>query len=79
MESVIVTEGMSKQYGKLLRVNRLNLSVPEGGETNIGLTYKPSDKVDEKSGTAVLRSNNMCLRARSMDSWGPMGPENPLR
>ena len=30
MESVIVTEGLSKQYGKLLRVNRLNLSVPEG-------------------------------------------------
>lgn len=29
------------------------------GETNIGLTYKPSDKVDEKSGTAVLRSNNI--------------------
>ena len=28
--SVIVTEGLSKQYGKLLRVNRLNLSVPEG-------------------------------------------------
>ena len=30
MESVIGTEGLSKQYGKLLRVNRLNLSVPEG-------------------------------------------------
>lgn len=30
MEPVIVTEGLSKQYGKLLRVNRLNLSVPEG-------------------------------------------------
>ena len=29
------------------------------GETNIGLTYKPSDKVDAKSGTAVLRSNNI--------------------
>ena len=29
------------------------------GETNIGLTYKPSDKVDEKSGTVVLRSNNI--------------------
>ena len=29
------------------------------GETNIGLTYKPIDKVDEKSGTAVLRSNNI--------------------
>ena len=29
------------------------------GETNIGLTYKPSDKVDEKNGIAVLRSNNI--------------------
>ncbi len=29
------------------------------GETNIGLTYKPSDKVNEKNGTAVLRSNNI--------------------
>ena len=29
------------------------------GETNIGLTYKPSDKVNDKSGTAVLRSNNI--------------------
>ena len=29
------------------------------GETNIGLTYKPCDKVNEKSGTAVLRSNNI--------------------
>ena len=31
------------------------------GETNIGLTYKPSDKVDEKNGIAVLRSNNIHL------------------
>ncbi len=29
------------------------------GETNIGLTYKPSDKVDDKNGIAVLRSNNI--------------------
>ena len=29
------------------------------GETNIGLTYKPSDKVDESKGIAVLRSNNI--------------------
>ena len=29
------------------------------GETNIGLTYKPSDKVDERNGIAVLRSNNI--------------------
>ena len=29
------------------------------GETNIGLTYKPSDKVDEGKGIAVLRSNNI--------------------
>ena len=29
------------------------------GETNIGLTYKPSDKVDKKNGIAVLRSNNI--------------------
>ena len=29
------------------------------GETNIGLTYKPSDKVNEKEGIAVLRSNNI--------------------
>lgn len=30
-------------------------------ETNIGLTYKPRDKVDEKNGIAVLRSNNIHL------------------
>ena len=29
------------------------------GETNIGLTYKPSDKVSEEDGIAVLRSNNI--------------------
>ena len=29
------------------------------GETNIGLTYRPSDKTDGSNGIAVLRSNNI--------------------
>ncbi len=31
----------------------------EVGITNIGLTYKPSDKIDNCNGTPVLRSNNI--------------------
>ena len=30
MEAIVTTKGLSKRYGKINPVNRLNLSVPEG-------------------------------------------------